>query len=114
MHATRRVGRRILQDSGAVDDRLDAGEAGQPVLGPYRGGEVERHPFRIGLKAARPRRVPGEPANFMPRIEKPGDHGRADQASRANHQYTHREHNTAMSKKVENSTFTTMSDPLLN
>ena len=114
MHAARRVARLILQDTGAIDDRVDAGEAAEPVLGPRRAGDIERHPFRLRLKAARPRRVPGEPANLVTRIEKPGDHGRADQASRPGNQYPHCEHNTAISKKAENSTSAAMSAPLLN
>ena len=36
----------------------------------------------------------------MPPVEKPGDHGRADQAGRPNHQYAHREHNVATGERV--------------
>ena len=100
MHAACRVDRRILQHAGAIDDRIDAREAAQPVLEPCRAGDIERHPFRLRLEAARPRRIPGEPANLMPPIEKPGDHSRADQAGRANHQYAHREHNVATGERV--------------
>ena len=99
MDAAGRVGRRILQHPGAIDDRVDPGETGTPILGPGRARDIERPPDRKRLAASRPPRIAGERTNLMPRLEKPGDHRRADQPGRPDDQNPHREHNAAVLQK---------------
>lgn len=68
------------QRSGAIDHRLDAGEAGRPILLPNEPVEVGRHGLDPWKAPAQPRGVANGGADIMPVAEQPTEHARADEA----------------------------------